>query len=245
MSASPQQSTEVELSVVIPAYNEEESLHACVEELAGVMGGIGRPYEIVVVDDGSTDGTFSVLRAAKQRVPALVALRLEQRCGQTAAFDAGFKAARGQVVITLDADLQNDPGGIPQLLAALEQYDVACGYRRERHDSLTRRISSRTANWVRNALTHEQIRDVGCSLRAMKAECLRDLKLYDGMHRFLPTLLRMDGWTITEVPVDHRRRRWGRGKYGVWNRLFRGLRDVFAVRWMRSRWLDYRIAERL
>ena len=108
-----------------------------------------------------------------------------------------------------------------------------------------RRISSRIANWVRNRLTHEQIRDVGCSLRAIRAECLRHLKLYDGMHRFLPTLLRLDGWTVTQVPVKHRARRWGESKYGIRNRLFRGLRDLFAVRWMASRWLNYRVEERI
>jgi len=161
------------------------------------------------------------------------------------AFDAGFKAARGKAVITMDADQQNDPADIPRLLEALEQWDVVCGYRQKRHDSVVRRISSRVANWVRNKLTRESIRDVGCSLRAVKRECLQGLKLYNGMHRFLPTLLRLDGWRVTEVPVNHRPRRRGKSKYGIRNRLFRGLRDLMAVRWMRSRWLRYRIAERI
>jgi len=237
--------SDVELSLIIPAYNEEESIGACLDEVNAVLGAFGRSYEILVVDDGSTDGTLRVLRERKKQIPQLVVLRFDGNHGQTAAFDAGFKAARGKAVITMDADQQNDPADIPRLLEALEQWDVVCGYRQKRHDSVVRRISSRVANWVRNKLTRESIRDVGCSLRAVKRECLQGLKLYNGMHRFLPTLLRLDGWRVTEVPVNHRPRRRGKSKYGIRNRLFRGLRDLMAVRWMRSRWLRYRIAERI
>jgi glycosyltransferase involved in cell wall biosynthesis len=234
-----------EVSVVIPAYNEEESVGACVDQVRAVMDQTGRRYEIVVVDDGSKDATLRVLLERKKQVPPLVIVRLDKNHGQTAAFDAGFRTVRGKVVVTMDADLQNDPADIPRLLELVGQWDMVCGYRRKRHDSIVRRISSRIANRVRNKVTGEEIRDVGCSLRAVRSECLRGLKLYSGMHRFLPTLLRLDGWTITEIPVNHRPRSRGKSKYGIRNRLFRGLRDLMAVRWMMSRWLRYRIAERI
>ncbi|MDP6438437.1 MAG: glycosyltransferase family 2 protein [Candidatus Brocadiia bacterium] len=235
----------IEISVVIPAYNEEESIGACLDEVLRVMNGAGKPYEIVVVDDGSTDRTRAVLKERKESLPELVIVGFESNCGQSAAFDAGFKSARGAVVVTMDADLQNDPEDIPKLVELTGEWDMVCGWRETRHDSLVRRISSRIANGVRNALTGESIRDVGCSIRAMRAECLRGLKLYRGMHRFLPTLVRLDGWSVTEVPVGHRPRRWGRTKYGIGNRLFRALRDLVAVRWMRSRWLNYTVEERI
>jgi len=234
-----------EVSIVIPAYNEEECIIPCLDEVAAVMDRLGRPYEVVVVDDGSRDATFELLKRKKADMPQLVALRFSSNNGQTAAFDAGFRAARGRVVVTMDADMQNDPADIPHLLEQLGPYDVVCGYRQKRRDSLLRRISSRIANGVRNRLSHESIRDVGCSLKAFKAECLRGLKLYSGMHRFLPTLLKLDGWTVTEVPVNHRPRPMGRAKYGVWNRLFRSFRDLLAVRWMQKRWLRYEVAEKL
>ena len=233
----------ITLSVVIPAYNEEESIEACVREVAGVLEGVGGGHEILVVDDGSSDDTFQILRKLRQEIPCLRVIRFARNCGQTAAFDAGFKAAAGKVVATMDADLQNDPADIPKMLALMDRWDVVCGVRQKRRDSLLRRMSSRIANAVRNRMTGDSIRDVGCSLRAMRAECLAGLKLYDGMHRFLPTLLKWDGWRVTEAPVNHRPRRWGKSKYGVRNRLFRGLRDLMAVRWMRSRWLRYEIEE--
>jgi len=236
---------EPEISVVIPAFNEEESIARCVRAVAAVMDALGRPYEVVVVDDGSTDGTFAALRAVLDEVPALRALRFARNAGQTAAFDAGFKAARGRTVVTMDADLQNDPADIPRLLGLLGGWDVVCGVRAKRRDSLVRRASSRIANAVRNWLTGEKIRDVGCSLRAYRAESLRGLKLYKGMHRFLPTLIKLDGFSVTEVEVSHHPRRWGRAKYNVRNRLFRALRDLFAVRWMKSRWLNYRVEEEI
>jgi len=236
---------EINLSVVVPAFNEEGPVADCVREIARAVEGLGEPYEILVVDDGSTDRTFEVLKELKETVPALRVLRFARNCGQTAAFDAGFKAARGRVVVTLDADQQNDPADIPRLVELVGEWDVVCGVRAKRRDSLVRRISSRIANWTRNRLTGDNIRDVGCSLRAFRAECLADLKLYKGLHRFLPTLLKWEGWRVTEVPVNHRPRQSGRSKYGVWNRLFRGLRDLFAVRWMKSRHIRYEISEEI
>jgi len=232
---------QVELSVVIPAYNEEESVGECVAELRQVMEGLGRPYEIIVVDDGSSDGTFELLQEQKRDFPELVIIRFDSNHGQTAAFEAGFKTAKGEIIVTIDADSQNDPADIPRLLELTEFWDVVCGYRITRRDSVVRRVSSRIANWVRNALTDESIRDVGCSLRAIRAECLEGLKLYNGMHRFLPTLLKLDGCAVTEVAVRHRPRRHGKSKYGIRNRLFCGLRDLMVVRWMKSRRLRYEI----
>lgn len=233
------------ISVVIPAYNEEASIGDCVQEVARVLNGMGKPFEIVVVDDGSRDGTFAALKREKEKLPELVIVRLETNSGQTAAFHAGFANARGDVIVTMDADLQNDPADIPKLLTLLSCWDVACGYRGKRMDSAVRRLSSRLANATRNTLTGDTIRDVGCSLRAMKADCVRGLRLYEGMHRFLPTLLRMDGWKVTETEVNHRPRSRGTSKYGVLNRLFKATRDLMAVRWMQARRMKYRVAERI
>jgi len=232
-------------SIVIPAYNEEESIEGCVTELCAVMERLGAPYEVLVVDDGSRDGTFERLRALKARYPQLRALRLEANSGETAATDAGLRNARGELVVTMDADLQNDPADIPKMIDMAIDYDMVCGVRARREDSLVRRVSSRIANWTRNKVTHETITDVGCTLRLMRAERLKNLKLYTGMHRFLPTLLRLDGARIVEVPVNHRPRRKGRSKYGVWNRLFAGIYDLIAVRWMQSRWLHYKVKDEL
>jgi glycosyltransferase involved in cell wall biosynthesis len=170
-------------------------------------------------------------------------IRFDANHGQSAALDAGFRALRGEITVTLDADLQNDPADIPRLLEALDRADLVNGVRIKRRDSLVRKISSRVANGFRNWATRESVTDVGCSLRAMRSSYLREVKLYRGMHRFLPTLLRMEGATVTEVPVNHRMRRHGVSKYGISNRLFVGIVDVFAVRWMQNRVLRYRIEE--
>jgi dolichol-phosphate mannosyltransferase len=235
----------LEVSVVIPAYNEEEVIEPCVREVMDVLRATGKPFEVIVIDDGSRDRTREILKGLRPGMPELVIIGFKGNHGETAGWDAGFKAARGAAVVTIDADMQNDPHDIPQLLELIGRYDVVSGYRRKRNDSIVRRISSRIANWTRNKMTHDQVRDVGCSLRAIRRECLKDLKLYKGMHRFLPTLLKYDGCTTTEIPVNHRPRLLGKSKYGIGNRLFRGIRDLMAVRWMRSRWLSYEIEERV
>jgi glycosyltransferase involved in cell wall biosynthesis len=230
-------------------YNERDNLPILVDEigraLAGRGKGEGRRYEIVAVDDGSTDDSLAVLKALKREHPEIHIVAFAANAGQTAAFAAGFGAARGRVIVTLDADLQNDPADIPVLLAELERSGAAAvaGYRVDRQDSGWKRLQSRIANGVRNRLNRETIRDTGCSLKAFRAEAVRALPLFAGMHRFLPTLVRMQGGRVTEVPVHHRPRRFGRTKYGMWNRGFRALVDAFAVRWMQRRALRYQVRE--
>jgi glycosyltransferase involved in cell wall biosynthesis len=233
------------LSVVVPVYDEEESLEGLHAELEAALGGLAGGYEVLYVDDGSRDGSLARLRAIGARDPRVRVIALERNCGQTAAFEAGFARARGEVTATLDADGQNDPADLPRLLARLEEGDVdgVDGVRVERRDSWVRRLSSRVANAFRNRMTHDRVTDVGCSLRVVRTEYLRRIKLYRGLHRFLPTLLRLEGARVVELPVSHRPRRHGRSKYGIRNRLFAGLVDVFAVRWMRSRALRYRARE--
>ena len=199
--------------------------------------------EFVYVDDGSRDGSAAQLADLAKRDERIRVLTFEKNSGQTAAFAAGFEAARGEVVATLDADLQNDPADLPRLLAALDHADVVNGVRVGRQDGFVRKLSSRIGNGFRNYMTQESVTDVGCSLRVMRAAYLKRVKLYRGMHRFLPTLLRMEGARVTELPVNHRPRRHGRSKYGIANRLFVGLADVFAVRWMQARKLSWRVRE--
>jgi len=195
------------------------------------------------VDDGSRDGSDERLLELAKRDQRVHPIRFDGHQGQSAALDAGFRAARGEVTAMLDADLQNDPADIPRLLEALDRADVVNGVRVDRRDSWVRKISSWIANGFRNWVTRESVTDVGCALRVMRSSYLRKLKLYHGMHRFLPTLLRMEGARVIEVPVNHRPRRHGVSKYGISNRLFVGLVDVFAVRWMQSRAVRYRIKE--
>ena len=231
------------LSVVIPVYDEEASLAPLHAELDAALRGVAGGVEILYVDDGSRDASLARLGEIAARDPRVRVVALEGNHGQTAAFEAGFQRARGEFVATLDADGQNDPADLPKLLAHLADADVVNGVRTDRHDGAVRRISSRVANGFRNRMTHESVRDVGCSLRVMRREFLGRVKLWRGMHRFLPTLLRLEGARIVEVPVSHRPRRQGTSKYGIRNRLFAGFVDVFAVRWMQKRALRYRARE--
>jgi dolichol-phosphate mannosyltransferase len=233
----------VELSLVIPAYNERENLAPLLEEIGAALA--GRDYEVIVVDDGSTDDSLDALKALQRLDPRLHYIAFERNAGQTAAFAAGFRAARAPVVITLDADLQNDPADIPLLLETMERTGATAvaGYRASRRDTPWKRLQSRIANGVRNRLNGEAIRDTGCSLKAFRADAVRALPLFAGMHRFLPTLIKMHGGTVAEVPVGHRPRRHGSTKYGMWNRVVRSLADALAVRWMQRRVLRYRVRE--
>ena len=234
-----------EVSLVIPVYNEEENLPVLHAEIHQAMEGVGRPYEVLYVDDGSTDGSPAILRGLAAQDPHVRVLRQRRNNGQSAALDAGFRFARGEVVVTLDADLQNDPADIPRLLERIGDYDVVSGVRARRRDSWVRRISSRIANGIRNRVTHESVTDVGCTLRAARAEYLRRIHVFNGMHRFLPTLLRMEGARVTEVPVNHRPRLHGQPKYNIRNRIWRALMDLFGVRWLQTRWVDRRISEEI
>ena len=228
---------------MVPVYNERDNLAPLVTEIAAALGA-GASYEIVAVDDGSTDGSLAELQRLKTAHPQLHIVSFARNAGQTAAFAAGFRAARGSVIVTLDADLQNDPADIPALVSALRSggTTAVAGYRVGRRDTAWRRLQSRIANGVRNYLNGETIRDTGCSLKAFRADALRAIPLYGGMHRFLPTLIKLHGGTVSEVPVRHRPRRFGVTKYGMWNRVFRALADAFAVRWMQRRMLRYTIA---
>ena len=226
-------------------YNEEENLPILEGEIRAAMETAGRLYEVIYVDDGSSDGSPDVLRALAREDPRIRVIRQKRNHGQSAALDAGFRHARGGVVVTLDADLQNDPADIPRLLERIGEYDVVSGVRAKRRDSWVRKMSSRIANGVRNRVTHESVTDVGCTLRACRAEYLRGIPVFNGMHRFLPTLLRMEGARVTEVPVNHRPRLHGQPKYNIRNRLFRSLADLYGVRWMQTRWVDRGLSEEI
>ena len=228
------------LSVVVPIFNEVDSLDALHRELDVCLAGIAGGIEIVLVDDGSDDGSGDRMREIARRDTRVRVLVLDCNHGQSTALEAGFRSARGDVIATLDGDLQNDPADIPRMLALLDRADVVNGVRANRRDSSVRRLASRVANGFRNWLTGETIADVGCSLRVMRSSFAKRVKLYRGMHRFLPTLLRMEGARTIAVPVAHRPRRFGRSKYGNLERLTAGIVDLWAVRWMQSRHERYR-----
>ena len=237
----------LDLSVVIPVYNEEENLPPLWAELREVLQTLGLSFEVVFVDDGSRDRSAELIRSFREQDARVRLVRLKANAGETAATDAGFKAARGRWVVTMDADLQNDPHDIPAMLGHLEQWDAVTGWRVKRGegDSVVRRASSRIANRVRNALSEETIQDSGCTFRAFRRDCLRGLVLYRGFHRFIPTLLKMRGYRVLEVPVQNRPRRFGHSKYGVMNRVFVATADLLVIRWMKNRFLRYQVAEDL
>ena len=235
----------IDISVVAPVYNEEENLPVLVSRLVDVLAPLGRSYEMIFVDDASTDRSRALLKEMVAQVPQLRVIGFRKNCGETAAGAAGLKAARGDVVITMDADLQNDPRDIPMMLDYLKEYDMVTGWRRKRDDSWVKRVTSKIANGVRNALSGETIRDSGCTYRAYKRECLENLKLYKGMHRFMPTLVKMEGFRVIEVPIAHHPRQFGVSKYTTWNRMWRAFVDLLAVRWMKSRHIRYEIDEQI
>ena len=231
------------LSVVVPAYNEVDNLAPLFAELRAALEATGRTWEIVMVDDGSRDGTAEAILAESHRDPRVVALLLERNAGQSAALAAGLSRVRGDIVVTIDADLQNDPADLPLLLAALEHADVVSGRRAQRRDDWVRRISSRIANGVRRWAIGDPFTDIGCSFKAYRREQLEGLPMFVGVHRFLPALCVFRGARHAEVALNHRERRHGVSKYGVGNRLWRGLADLQGVLWLRSRLVHYRIRD--
>ncbi|HEY2800597.1 MAG TPA: glycosyltransferase family 2 protein [Chthoniobacterales bacterium] len=227
------------VSVVVPLYNEEENVALLQAELAAALSGIA--HEIIFVDDGSTDQSLACLA----RSPEVRVLHFEKNAGQSAALYAGANAARGDIVILIDADLQNDPADIPRLLAELQRSgaDLVCGYRAKRKDTLVKRLTSRIANFVRSRFTKDGVRDTGCTLKAMRRECVRTLVPFKGMHRFIPALVKGAGYRLLELPVNHRARRFGQSKYGLGNRAVRATIDMFGVRWLLARQLNYKIRD--
>lgn len=234
-----------ELSVVLPVYNEAESLEPLWAELVEVLPKVADSAEVIFVDDGSTDGSVDVLYRLAKDDRRVRLLRFETNAGLSAAFYAGLQAARGRVIATMDSDLQSDPRDLAMLIGHLRDADAVVGWRQVRHDSWLKRLSSRIANGVRKAVTGDAVQDSACSLRVMRGECVSAVPPYTGMHRFMPTLLKIAGFRVIQVRVNHRPRRFGRSKFGVSDRAFSAFADLLVVRWMMGRRLSYRIVERI
>jgi dolichol-phosphate mannosyltransferase len=228
-----------QISVIVPVYNEEKNVPILQAELRAALRGID--HEFIFVDDGSVDHTAERIEPA----PNLRVIRFEKNAGQSAAMYAGLKAARGAILVLIDGDLQNDPADIPKLVSEISQgADLVCGYRAYRRDTRVKRLTSRIANAVRSRYTKDGVRDTGCTLKAMRRECVSALVPFKGMHRFIPALVKDAGYRLVEIPVNHRPRRFGETKYGLGNRAVRATMDMFGVRWLLSRRLKYNIREK-
>ena len=237
-----------EISFVIPCFNEEGNLRELVKAIRAVVEPLKIPYEILITDDCSTDKSWDILKELGAEDTRIRSQRFAANCGESAAHWAGYKSAQGKYIVTLDADLQNDPKDLPKFLEALKNFDCVCGTRvatRSKSDNFVKVMSSRIANGVRNKLSGENIADAGCCYRAFKRECIQDLKFFKGMHRFMPTLIKMEGFSVTEIPIASNPRFAGQSHYGVWNRLFASFYDLLAVRWMKKRMFKFKIAAKI
>jgi len=224
------------VSVIVPLFNEEENMSILQSELKAALAGID--HEMIFVDDGSIDRTLERIETA----PNVRVIRFEKNAGQSAAIYAGLQAAHGAITVLIDGDLQNDPTDIPRLLAEIDRgADLVCGYRARRKDTLLKRLTSRIANFVRSRFTKDYVRDTGCTLKAMRRDCVSALLPFKGMHRFIPALVKGAGYRLVEIPVNHRPRRFGQSKYGLGNRALRATIDMFGVRWLLSRRFNYKI----
>ena len=227
------------VSVVVPLFDEEASVPILQSELRAALGDLD--HEIIFVDDGSIDRTVERIENA----PNVRVVRFAKNAGQSAAIYAGLQAACGATAVLIDGDLQNDPADIPKLLAEISRgADLVCGYRVQRKDTVVKRLTSRVANFVRSRFTKDGVRDTGCTLKAMRRECIGALSPFKGMHRFIPALIKAAGYRLVEIPVNHRPRRFGRSKYGLGNRALRATIDMFGVRWLLSRRLNYKVRDR-
>lgn len=233
------------LSIIIPIKNEQDNIAPLIKRIHNGVESLNRDYEIIFVDDGSDDQSVKVLKSLIPNEPRLHVVEFERNFGQTAALDAGFRAARGQIIGILDGDNQNEPADLPRMIAKLEKgsYDMILGVRTKRNDNIVRKASSRIANAVRNWATKDRIHDAGCAIKVFRRERLARIELYEGMHRFMGTLFRMHGFKVAELPVRHHPRLHGQAKYGIRNRLWKTIKDLLAVRWMQGRCLKYRVRE--
>lgn len=227
----------IELAIIIPVFNEEDNVLPLAQEVAAALRAEPRAWELVFVDDASTDGTWENIQAARRRDARVRGVRHAQNRGQSAALWTGLQATDAPIVATLDGDRQNDPADLPRLLGELAQVDFVCGHRIHRQDAFVRRLSSRVARWARRAALGADFADTGCALRVFKRAALHGVFPFNGWHRFLPILVAAAGVSTKEVPVHHRPRAAGASKYGVWNRLWRGLFDLVGVAWYLRRHL--------
>lgn len=233
----------IDLSIVIPIKNERDNLPLLMNDLRKALAGRPETFEVIFVDDGSTDDSFDVMLKLQQEYPEIRILRFDRNYGKTPALSAGFARARGEVIVIMDGDRQNDPADIPNFLEAIRDCDIVCGYRRKRLDSRWRLIQSRIANRIRQAFTHDGVRDSGCGYQALRRSCLTRIHLFGGMHRFLPCLFQMEGFRFRQIPVLHHPRTAGVSKYPFWQRLRRSTLDLLAVRWMLHRRVRYTISD--
>jgi glycosyltransferase involved in cell wall biosynthesis len=238
------------LSVVAPCYNEQGNLIPLVTAIRDALEPLKVAYEIVIADDCSADDSWNILQKLGADDKRIRAVRLNRNCGQSAAVWAGIQAATGRFIATLDADLQNHPRELPRFLAAIQydKCDCVCGSRvaaRAQGDSWLRQVSSKIANGIRNSFTHETVSDSACGYRIFRRECAARLKFFKGMHRFMPTLFRIEGFVVTEIPISHHTRLTGQSHYGVLNRLFVTIYDLFAVRWMQKRMFRFEVKEQI
>ena len=231
--------------LILPVYNEKGNLLRLMDEIEVSMESQPRSWQALFVDDGSLDGSLDVLRNEAKKRPWVHYLAFGANCGQSAAFAAGFAEAVADIFVTLDADLQNDPADIPAMLALFDSgYDIVIGWRAKRQDSALKLYASKFANAVRNRLSQETVKDTGCSLKVLRGSMASKIPMFTGMHRFLPTLMKLQGAKVAECEVRHRPRLHGVSKYGIWDRALSGLYDLLAVRWMQSRYFTYSIKER-
>lgn len=231
------------ISFVVPVFDEEDNIRPLCNEIKKVAEKLGGQYEIILVDDCSRDRSLQIIKELAAADSALKYIAFEKNTGQSAALYAGFQKAGGDVIITMDADLQNDPADLPEMMKFYGEYDMVNGWRYQRKDTFAKKIASRVGNTIRNSVINEDIHDTGCSLKIMRADMLKKVKMYKGLHRFLPAMMRMEGAKVKEVKVNHRARVHGVSKYTNLKRAKEALYDLICVRWMQKRHLDIQIRE--
>lgn len=233
------------ISFVVPVYNEEKNIELLYKELKEIADKISDDYEIIFIDDASTDKSQILIKKIATYDKKVKYIFFEENSGQSAALYAGFQKASKDITITLDGDLQNDPKDIPRMLEYYGEYDMINGWRKQRNDSIFKKVGSKIGNFFRNIMTNETIKDTGCGLKVMKTDILKRIKMYKGLHRFLPTLMRLEGARVIEIPVNHRKRIYGHSHYSNLKRAFSGFYDLISVRWMIKRFIKLKIKEEL